>query len=71
MALIDRLKTTNLSKMRGSKPTAPLTLAGDPLPVNNTFSKGEYSEYILGTEKKIDAARAKDSTAFSGGASGR
>jgi hypothetical protein len=71
MALIDKLKTTKLTKFPGTKPSAALRNAGDPLPVNNTFSKGEYSEYILGTEKKIDAARAKDSTAFSGGAPSR
>jgi hypothetical protein len=64
MALIDKLKTTNLAKFPGAKPSGALRNAGDPLPVNNTFSKGEYSEYILGTEKQIDAARAKDNTAF-------
>lgn len=64
MALIDKLTTTNLSKLKGGKPKASNTLAGDPIPVNNTFSKGEYTEYILGTEKQIDAARARDTTAF-------
>lgn len=64
MALIDRLTTTKMVKDPGKKPSGARRLAGDPLPVNNTFSKGEYSEYVLGTEKEIDKARAKDNTAF-------
>ena len=64
MALIDRLTSTKMIKNPGKRPSAPLRNAGDPLPVNNTFEKGEYSEYVLGTEKAIDRARAQDSTAF-------
>jgi hypothetical protein len=66
MALIDKLKTTgtSLTKLKGTRPTTALRNAGDPLPVNNTFSKGEYSEYVLGTGGAIEQARAKDQTAF-------
>jgi hypothetical protein len=53
---------TVLTPLRGAKPTA--TLVRDVLNVNNTFSLGQYQDYVLDTKELV--SRAKDLTAFSG-----
>jgi hypothetical protein len=71
MALLEKLKKdgTSLTRLKGTRPKGALKNAGDPLSVGPTFSKGEYTIYILDTEGKIEQARAQDLTAFSGGTS--
>ena len=60
MGLLDRLKTkgTVLSPLRGTKPTA--SLVKDSIPVNNTFSKGQYQNFVV--DIKVDVGRASDLT---------
>jgi hypothetical protein len=60
MGLLDRLKTkgTILSPLKGTKPTA--SLVKDALPLNNTFSKGLYQNYVV--DIKVDVKRAQDLT---------
>ena len=50
-----------LTPLRGTKPTA--TLVKDVININNTFSKGQYQDYVLDTKELV--SRAKDLTAFS------
>jgi len=54
MALIDKLKTegTIFTPLRGTKPTA--TLVKDVIQVNNTFSKGQYQNYVVETPRAQD-----------------
>jgi hypothetical protein len=56
MALLDKLKKdgTVLTPLRGTRPTS--TLVRDTIPVNNTFSKGQYQNYV------VDTPRAQDLT---------
>ena len=50
-----------LTPLIGAKPTA--TLVKDVININNTFSKGQYQDYVLDTKELV--SRAKDLTAFS------
>ena len=54
MALLDKLKKdgTVLTPLRGTRPTA--TLVRDTIPVNNTFSKGQYQNYVVDTPRALD-----------------
>jgi len=54
MALLDKLKTegTVLTPLRGTRPTS--TLVRDTIPVNNTFSKGQYQNYVVDTPRSLD-----------------
>jgi len=54
MALIDKLKTegTVLTPLRGTRPTA--TLVKDVIQLNNTFSKGQYQNYVVETPRAQD-----------------
>lgn len=67
MALLDKLKKdgTSLTKLKGTRPTTALRNAGDPIPVGKTFSKGEYTNYVLDVKGKTEQQRAQDLTAFS------
>lgn len=55
MALKDRFETggSTLNSLKGGLPTTSLK-AGDIIPVNNTFSKGQYRDYVLDTDKATD-----------------
>jgi hypothetical protein len=54
MALLDKLQKdgTVLTPLRGTRPTA--TLVRDTIPVNNTFSKGQYQNYVVNTPRSLD-----------------
>ena len=54
MALLDKLQKegTVLTPLRGTRPTA--TLVKDVIPVNNTFSKGQYQSYVVNTPRSLD-----------------
>lgn len=54
MALLDKLKKdgTILTPLRGTLPTS--TLVKDVIQVNNTFSKGQYQNYIVETPRAQD-----------------
>ena len=69
MSLLIKLKAAGsiLNILKGTKPTNRLSRAGDPLPVGPTFSKGEYTTYVLDTKGALEQKRAQDLTAFSGG----
>ncbi len=56
MALLDKFQKdgTVLTPLKGNRPTA--TLVRDTIPVNNTFSKGQYQNYV------VDTPRAQDLT---------
>jgi hypothetical protein len=62
MALLDKLKKegTILTPLRGTRPTS--TLVKDVIPVNKTFSKGQYQDYVLDTKGAIELKRAQDLT---------
>jgi hypothetical protein len=63
MALLNKFQKdgTTLTPLRGTRPTAALT-RGDVIGVNNTFSKGQYTEYILATKTSAELKRAQDLT---------
>jgi hypothetical protein len=54
MALLDKLQKdgTVLTPLRGTRPTA--TLVKDVIQVNNTFSKGQYQNYVVETPRTLD-----------------
>jgi hypothetical protein len=54
MALLDKLKKdgTTLTPLRGTRPTA--TLVKDVIQVNNTFSKGQYQNFVVNTSRAQD-----------------
>lgn len=54
MALLDKLKKdgTILTPLRGTLPTS--TLVKDTIQVNNTFSKGQYQNYVVETPRAQD-----------------
>ena len=41
-----------LTPLRGTRPTA--TLVKDVIQVNNTFSKGQYQNYVVNTPRALD-----------------
>jgi hypothetical protein len=51
MALLDKLQKegTVLTPLRGTRPTA--TLVKDVIQVNDTFSKGQYQNYVVNTSR--------------------
>jgi len=55
MPLLKKLETegTQLTPLTGNIPTAPLKGAGT-IPVNDTFSKGTYSAYVVNTPRATD-----------------
>jgi len=57
MPLLSKFESegSTLTPLKGEKPSAPLK-AGGVIPVNNTFSKGTYVDYVS------DAPRAVDTT---------
>jgi hypothetical protein len=54
MALLDKLQKdgTVLTPLRGTRPTA--TLVKDVIQVNNTFSKGQYQNFVVNTPRSLD-----------------
>jgi hypothetical protein len=62
MALLDKLKKegTILTPLRGTRPTS--TLVKDVIPVNKTFSLGQYQDYVLNTKGATELKRAQDLT---------
>lgn len=54
MALLDKFKKLGsvLTPLRGTKPKS--TLVKDVIPVNQTFSKGTYQDYVLNIERARD-----------------
>jgi hypothetical protein len=54
MALLDKLKKdgTVFTPLRGTRPTA--TLVKDVIQINNTFSKGQYQNYVVETPRTQD-----------------
>jgi hypothetical protein len=63
MALFDKLRKdgTVLTNLKGTRPTTALRKAGDPKPVNDTFSKGQYTNYVLDPKER---PRSRDLTDF-------
>lgn len=63
MALLNKFKKDGsaLTPLKGNKPTAALT-RGDVIGINNTFSKGLYTNYILDTKTAAELKRAQDLT---------
>ena len=55
MPLLKKLETegSTLTPLTGNQPTAPLKNAGT-IPVNNTFSKGTYVDYVSETPRAVD-----------------
>ena len=55
MPLLNKLETegTVLTPLNGNKPTAPLKGAAT-IPVNDTFSKGTYVDYVSDTPRAVD-----------------
>jgi hypothetical protein len=62
MALLNRFRKdgSTLTPLKGNRPTA--TLVKDVIGVNNTFSRGQYTEYILATKSAAELKRAPDLT---------
>jgi hypothetical protein len=54
MALLDKLQKdgTVLTPLRGTRPTA--TLVKDVIQINNTFSKGQYQNFVVNTPRSLD-----------------
>jgi hypothetical protein len=54
MALLDKLQKdgTTLTPLRGTRPTA--TLVKDVIQINNTFSKGQYQNFVVNTPRSLD-----------------
>ena len=55
MPLLSKLETegSTLTPLKGEKPTAPLKTGGT-IPINNTFSKGTYADYVSETPRAVD-----------------
>ena len=55
MPLLNKLETegSNLTPLKGEKPSAPVK-SGGVIPVNNTFSKGTYIDYVSNTPRAVD-----------------
>ena len=62
MALLDKFQKegTVLTPLRGTKPTS--TLVRDVIPINKTFSQGQYQDYILDTKGSTELQRSRDLT---------
>jgi len=62
MALLDKFKKegTVLTPLRGTRPTS--TLVRDVIPINKTFSQGQYQDYILDTKGTTELQRSRDLT---------
>jgi hypothetical protein len=62
MALLDKLQKdgTVLTPLRGTRPTS--TLVRDVIPINKTFSQGQYQDYILDTKGSTELQRSRDLT---------
>lgn len=46
-------KGSNLTPLKGNKPSAPLA-DGSVIPVNNTFNRGTYEDYVTETPRAVD-----------------
>jgi hypothetical protein len=55
MPLLKKFETegSQLTPLTGNKPSAPLKNAGT-IPVNNTFSKGTYIDFVSETPRAVD-----------------
>jgi|TARA_B100000780_G_scaffold87658_1_gene60325 hypothetical protein len=55
MPLLKKFETegSQLTPLTGNQPTAPLRNAGT-IPVNNTFSKGTYVDFVSETPRAVD-----------------
>jgi hypothetical protein len=55
MPLLKKFETegSQLTPLTGNQPTAPLNSAGT-IPVNNTFSKGTYVDFVSETPRAVD-----------------
>ncbi len=55
MPLLNKFETkgSTLTPLKGEKPSAPLK-AGGVIPVNNTFSKGTYVDYVSDAPRTVD-----------------
>ena len=62
MALLDKFQKegTVLTPLRGTRPTS--TLVRDVIPINKTFSQGQYQDYILDTKGSTELQRSRDLT---------
>jgi hypothetical protein len=62
MALLDKFQKegTVLTPLRGTKPTS--TLVRDVIPINKTFSQGQYQDYVLNTKGSTELQRSRDLT---------
>lgn len=56
MPLLNKFESegSTLTPLRGEQPSAPLKGNG-VIPVNNTFEKGTYQDYVLDVPKASDA----------------
>ncbi len=55
MPLLKKLQTggSQLTPLNGNQPGAPLSDAAT-IPVNNTFSRGTYADYVSETPRAVD-----------------
>ncbi|MCP4482941.1 MAG: hypothetical protein GY817_09505 [bacterium] len=55
MPLLKKFETegSQLTPLTGNQPSAPLKNAGT-IPVNNTFSKGTYIDFVSETPRAVD-----------------
>ena len=55
MPLLKKFETegSQLTPLTGNQPSAPLKNAGT-IPVNNTFSRGTYADYVSETPRAVD-----------------
>jgi len=55
MPLLKKFETegSQLTPLTGNQPSAPLKNAGT-IPVNNTFSRGTYVDYVSETPRAVD-----------------
>jgi len=55
MPLLKKFETegSQLTPLTGNQPSAPLKSAGT-IPVNNTFSKGTYIDFVSETPRAVD-----------------
>lgn len=64
MALLNKFRKDGsiLTPLKGNRPTTSLSTPSGVIPVNNTFSKGQYQTYVLDTKTGVELARAQDLT---------
>ena len=52
---------SQVTTLKGEKPTGPLSPGPGVIPINNTFNNGTYQDYIV----DVDPSRGSDTPPFS------